>query len=145
MADMRWTIFGALLLLMGCGEAEPDGQSDHAATTDVGVSLPEPSHHVTGRTLTVKLPYDGRLGLNWQLAQREEEIAPFRLPDVDAEPLAGGGGALGVTTMTFTADGPGKAKIEFVLVPPEARTVGSNGVTFNAAPHKRYSVEASVQ
>ena len=102
-----------------------------------------PSHHITGRTVTVSLPYKGHAQMLWLAAQRDEDIAPFTLQSIDHGPLQGDR-EYGVTTYVYTSPQAASAVLRFALIPAGKTLFGPAETRFESKPSRNYTATVTV-
>lgn len=136
--------------LMGCGPgAEP---ASEPASAPAGVAAPQPvgaamvggSHAISGRTVTVSLPYRLADNLAWVAATPAADARPFVFKGLEVKP-GGGPGGVDLAVFTYEADGPGEAKLAFGMVPAGKMLIGPESLVYKGEALKRYEADVRVE
>jgi hypothetical protein len=116
-----------------------------------GAALPPPiipatvggSHAVSGRLVTIPLPFRTSDNVAWVTATKAAEARPFVFKGLEIEPGKGPGG-VDLAVFTYEATGPGKAVLVFGLVPAGRILVGPPDRVFTGEVVKRYVAKVTV-
>jgi len=118
---------------------EPAPPPVAAATAGV---LPPPTFSVTGRIVTVTLPYRTADGLVWVSATRMSDAAPFMFKGLEIKP-GGGPNGTDLSVFTYEADRSGTATLKFGLVPPGKMLIGLPSMVYTGPVTARYEANVS--
>lgn len=140
-------------ILVGCGSgagpasepaSAPDGVAPAAAPEAVGAAIPGGSHAVSGRTVTVTLPYRIADQLAWVAATTAAEARPLAFKGLEIKP-GGGPGGVDLAVFTYEAEAAGSAKLQFGLVPAGKMLIGPDSMVFKGEVPKRYEADVTVE
>jgi len=138
-----------VFFIAGCNQppepaAAPEEASPAAAADAPRPALPAGSHTVSGRLLTVTLPFRSADGLAWVTATRAADARPFVFQELEVRPAAGPDGA-DLAVFTYRASGPGTAELEFGLVPAGRMLVGPEDQVFTGSIARTYTAKATAE
>lgn len=137
-------------ILVGCGSgAEPASEpasapEGPAPAAPVGAAVPAGSHAVSGRTVTVSLPFRIADQLAWVSATPAADARPFVFKGLEIKP-GGGPGGVDLAVFTYEADGPGSAKLKFGMVPGGKMLIGPESLVYTGEVLKRYEADVTVE
>jgi hypothetical protein len=114
-----------------------------AENNSATAGLPAPSHVLTGRTLTINMPYRRADKLTWVAGNHLGETGPFRFKTSAVETGTGGSG-IDVYRVVYEASGPGEAALRFALVPAGKTLIGPKKSVFEGKPASEYIANVSV-
>lgn len=138
-----------VLALTACSAEGQQGdqqgrKTDNLAANATGATaVPAPSHVLTGRSLTINMPYRRADKMNWVAANHMGETGPFRFVTSTVEPNAGGNG-VDVYRVVYEASGPGQAALRFALVPAGKTLIGPKKTVFEGTPASDYVANVSI-
>jgi hypothetical protein len=145
-----------VLLLGACSPSGETGAEPHTAPEpasapqpgaqppQVIAAVPAGSHAVSGRTVTVSLPFRAADNLAWVTATKMAEARPFVFKALDVQPGKGPGGA-DLAVFTYGASGPGHAVLNFGLIPAGRTLVGPEDQIFKGEVVRTYSADVTVE
>jgi hypothetical protein len=107
-------------------------------------SLPPGGFNVSGRTVTVSLPYRQADGLAWVSATRMSEMAPFAFKGLSVKPRGGPQGT-DLAVFTYQAGVAGSATLKFGLVPNGQMLIGPPSMIYKGQPAARFEAKAAVK
>lgn len=147
--------FATVLLLGACSQPEgsgsepsvgPEPASAPSGTggAQVGAAVPLGSHAVSGRTVTVSLPFRASDNLAWVSATKMADARPFVFRGLEVKPGKGPEGA-DLAVFTYEADSPGHAALEFGLIPAGRMLVGPPDMVFTGEVVRRYTADVTVE
>lgn len=110
----------------------------------VGAAVVSGSHAVSGRTVTVSLPFRASDNLAWVAATKMADARPFVFKGLEVQPGKGPGGT-DMAVFTYEADAPGHVRLEFGLVPAGRMLIGPDNLVFKGEVAKRYVADVTVE
>jgi len=113
-------------------------------STQVIAAVPAGSHAVSGRIVTVSLPFRASDSLAWVAATKMSEARPFVFKGLDVQPGKGPGG-VDLAVFTYEASGPGHAVLKFGLIPAGRILVGPPDQVFTGEVVRSYAADVTVQ
>ena len=148
-------VIATLLFLGACSKGDasgsepataPEPASAPAAGTPARIvpAVPAGSHAVSGRLVTVSLPFRTTDNLAWVTATKMAEARPFVFKGLDIQPGKGPGGT-DLAVFTYEADGPGHAVLKFGLIPAGRMLVGPEDRIFKGEVVREYSADVTVE
>lgn len=144
-----------LLFLGACSPAEVSGSEPLAAPEPADApasetpariipAVPAGSHAVSGRTVTVSLPFRTTDNLAWVTATKMAQARPFVFKSLDVQPGKGPAGT-DLAVFTYEADGPGHAILEFGLIPAGRMLVGPENRIFKGEVVREYAADVTAE
>lgn len=145
-------IFGMVMMLILAGCSSGGQQGDHqgqktdklAENSNGAANLPAPTHVLTGRSLTINMPYRRADKMTWVAGNHLGETGPFRFKTSTVEADAGGPG-IDIYRVVYEASGPGDAALRFALVPAGKTLIGPQKTVFDGTPASEYVATVSVK
>lgn len=107
-------------------------------------NLPDGWFKVQGRTVTISLPQRGKDGWVWVSATGMVAAEPFGFVDIDIKPKAGPGGT-DLTVYTYLGTRPGRATLEFGLVPAGKMLLGPKKLVYQGPVAKTFKADVTVK
>jgi hypothetical protein len=147
--------FATLLFLGACNQGEASGTEPLAAPEPASAptagappriipAVPAGSHAISGRTVTVSLPFRTTDSLAWVTATKMAQARPFVFKSLDVQPGKGPAGT-DLAVFTYEADGPGHAVLEFGLIPAGRMLVGPEDRIFKGEVVREYAADVTVE
>lgn len=114
------------------------------ASPQVIAAVPAGSHAVSGRIVTVSLPFRASDNLAWVTATKMADARPFVFKGLEVQPGKGPGGA-DLAVFTYEASGPGHAILKFGLIPAGRTLVGPPDEIFAGEIIRSYAADVTVE
>ncbi len=148
-------VIATLLFLGACSQGDasgsepssaPEPASAPAAGTPARIvpAVPAGSHAVSGRLVTVSLPFRTTDNLAWVTATKMADARPFVFKGLEIQPGKGPAGT-DLAVFTYEANGPGHAVLKFGLIPAGRMLVGPEDRVFKGELVREYSADVTVE
>lgn len=135
-------VISTVFFAAGCDRAAGPPPAPAQGPAEVIAAAAVGSHSLSGRTLTVVLPFRAVDGLEWTPATAAAKARPFVFRRRAIEAGRGPGGA-DLAIFTYEAEAPGSAVLEFGLVPEGRVLIGPPDRVFTGSIAGMYRVEAT--